>query len=43
VSIVSQPAYVKKIVFPLQLLPLVVLGFGAFPLRGRPRVLLTAR
>jgi len=29
-SIVSQPAYVKKIVFPLQLLPLVVLGSALF-------------
>ncbi len=29
-TIVSQPAYVKKIVFPLQLLPLVVLGGALF-------------
>ncbi len=29
-AIVSQPAYVKKIIFPLQLLPLVVLGSALF-------------
>jgi lipopolysaccharide transport system permease protein len=39
--IVSQPAYVKKIVFPLQLLPLVVLGSALFHFAVGLAVLLT--
>ena len=39
--IVSQPAYVKKIVFPLQLLPLVVLGSALFHFGVGLAVLLT--